>query len=101
MERKHEKYQRLIDRCSEIGPVPCAVAHPCDESSLRGALEAAQQKLLAPILVGPEGGFDDTERAAIRVLPQARPIGLGPRILRAETAAVAAMSAWMASVGDW
>jgi phosphate acetyltransferase len=54
MENKHEKYHRLIGLCREIGPVPCAVAHPCDESSLRGALEAAQQKLLAPILVGPE-----------------------------------------------
>jgi phosphate acetyltransferase len=54
MESKHEKYRRLIDLCKEIGPLPCAVAHPCDESSLRGALEAAQQKLLAPILVGPE-----------------------------------------------
>jgi phosphate acetyltransferase len=54
MQNKHEKYHRLIDLCREIGPVPCAVAHPCDESSLRGALEAAQQDLLAPILVGPE-----------------------------------------------
>ena len=54
MENKHEKYHRLIGLCREIGPVPCAVAHPCDESSLRGALEAAQQDLLAPILVGPE-----------------------------------------------
>ena len=41
MERKHEKYDRLIARCKELDPVPCAVAHPCDESSLRGAVEAA------------------------------------------------------------
>lgn len=55
----------------------------------------------AAILVGPEGGFDDEERAAIRALPQAVPISLGPRILRAETAAIAALAIWMASAGDW
>jgi phosphate acetyltransferase len=54
MENKHEKYQRLIAQVRTLAPMPCAVAHPCDESSLRGALEAAQQKLLAPTLVGPE-----------------------------------------------
>lgn len=55
----------------------------------------------AALLIGPEGGFDDAERAAIRALPQARPISLGPRILRAETAAIAATALWMASAGDW
>lgn len=55
----------------------------------------------AAILVGPEGGFDDEERAAIRALPQAVGITLGPRILRAETAAAAATSVWMAAAGDW
>jgi 16S rRNA (uracil1498-N3)-methyltransferase len=53
------------------------------------------------ILIGPEGGFDDEERAAIRALPQVRPISLGPRILRAETAAIAAITIWMAEAGDW
>ncbi|OWK31572.1 16S rRNA (uracil(1498)-N(3))-methyltransferase [Sphingomonas dokdonensis] len=55
----------------------------------------------AAILIGPEGGFDDEERAAIRALPQAVGISLGPRILRADTAAAAAVAIWMASVGDW
>ena len=54
MENKHEKYQRLIAACRELDPIPTAVAHPCDESSLRAALEAAEEKLIAPILVGPE-----------------------------------------------
>jgi len=54
MENKHEKYQRLIAACRAFDPIPTAVAHPCDESSLRGALEAAEEKLIAPILVGPE-----------------------------------------------
>ncbi len=53
------------------------------------------------ILIGPEGGFDDAERAAIRGLPQAVAIGLGPRILRADTAAVAALSVIQALRGDW
>jgi len=55
----------------------------------------------AALIVGPEGGFDDAERAAIRTLPQARAISLGPRILRGETAAIAATSLWMALAGDW
>jgi 16S rRNA (uracil1498-N3)-methyltransferase len=55
----------------------------------------------AAIMIGPEGGFDDAEREAIRALPQAVGIGLGPRILRAETAALAAVSVWMSAAGDW
>ena len=55
----------------------------------------------AAILIGPEGGFDDAEREAIRSHPQASPISLGPRILRGETAAIAALSVWMAEAGDW
>ncbi len=55
----------------------------------------------AALLTGPEGGFDDAERAAIRSHPQARAISLGPRILRGETAAIAATALWMGTVGDW
>ncbi|MCJ2187767.1 16S rRNA (uracil(1498)-N(3))-methyltransferase [Novosphingobium beihaiensis] len=55
----------------------------------------------AALLTGPEGGFDDEERAAIRAHPQARPISLGPRILRGETASIAATALWMAVAGDW
>ena len=55
----------------------------------------------AAILIGPEGGFDDAERAAIRALPQALGIALGPRILRADTAAAAAVALWMGAAGDW
>lgn len=55
----------------------------------------------AALLIGPEGGFDDGERAAIRALPQARAIALGPRILRGETAAIAGTALWMAIAGDW
>jgi phosphate acetyltransferase len=51
--RRHEKYERLIAATRELRPVSCAVAHPCDETSLRGAVEAAAEGIIAPILVGP------------------------------------------------
>ena len=55
----------------------------------------------ATILTGPEGGFTDEERAKIRAVKDAMPISLGPRILRAETAALASLAAYMALAGDW
>jgi 16S rRNA (uracil1498-N3)-methyltransferase len=55
----------------------------------------------ATVLVGPEGGFTDEERTAIRAEETAIPISLGPRILRAETAALAAITTYMALAGDW
>jgi 16S rRNA (uracil1498-N3)-methyltransferase len=55
----------------------------------------------AAILIGPEGGFTIAERAAIRATSGAQPISLGPRILRAETAAASAIAVWMAIAGDW
>ena len=55
----------------------------------------------AALLVGPEGGFDDAERAAIRAHPASVAISLGPRVLRGETAAIAGTAVWMAEAGDW
>jgi phosphate acetyltransferase len=52
--RQHEKYDRLIARAKEMTPLTTAVAYPCDETSLRGAVEAAEAGLITPILVGPE-----------------------------------------------
>ncbi len=63
MERKHEKYQRLIDACKSLPPTPTAVVHPCDESSLRGAVDAAKLGLIAPILVGPEARIEAVAKA--------------------------------------
>jgi 16S rRNA (uracil1498-N3)-methyltransferase len=55
----------------------------------------------AMILIGPEGGFTPDEAEMVRAAANVRPISLGPRILRAETAALAAVAAWMSSAGDW
>ena len=52
-------------------------------------------------MIGPEGGFDSTERDRLRNLPFVTPVTLGPRILRADTAAIAALALWQAALGDW
>ena len=52
--RQHHKYERLITATRKLAPLPTAIAHPCDESSLRGAVEAAQAGMIVPILVGPK-----------------------------------------------
>jgi phosphate acetyltransferase len=52
--RKHDKYNALIASCRDLAPVRTAVAHPCDESSLAGAVDAAAAKIITPVLVGPE-----------------------------------------------
>jgi 16S rRNA (uracil1498-N3)-methyltransferase len=70
----------------------------CDE---RGGERFAPEAGPAAILIGPEGGFTDAENSTIRAHPSATPVSLGPRILRADTAAVAALSVWMSAVGDW
>lgn len=72
-----------------------------DETGGEPAAAAFAERGPAALLVGPEGGFDDAERAAIRALAQARPISLGPRILRGETATIAATALWMGLAGDW
>ena len=70
-----------------------------------GGANAAQQFGLHPgpaaLLTGPEGGFDEAEREAVRALPESSAISLGPRILRGETAAIAATALWMGTCGDW
>ncbi len=74
----------------------------CDE---RRAGQAVGLERAGPgpwaILIGPEGGFSDAERARLAALPFAVPVSLGPRILRADTAAVAALTLWQAALGDW
>lgn len=78
----------------------------CDEarvgrsSALTGLLAEGGARPWA-ILIGPEGGFSQAERDRLHELPYAHPVALGPRILRAETAAVAALTLWQTHLGDW
>jgi len=58
MARARDKYQRLVDFCRTLPPLPTAVAHPCDESSLKGVVDAAQMGLITPILVGPRARIE-------------------------------------------
>ena len=64
MERTHEKYRRLLEHCKGLPPTPTAVAHPCDESSLRAAVDATKQGLIAPILVGPRERIEAVAKAS-------------------------------------
>ena len=59
MNSRHERYQRLIDYCKSLPPLPTAVVHPCDAASLQGVLDAARLGLIAPILVGPRQRIRD------------------------------------------
>ena len=58
------KYELLLERCQKLEPVATAVAHPCEASALAGAVEAAQKKLIVPILVGPEAKIAATAKSA-------------------------------------
>lgn len=80
----------------------------CDEGKAGGSSALAGLLALAPeaagpwaVLVGPEGGFSDAERQRLHAMDNAHAVALGPRILRAETAAVAALTLWQSALGDW
>jgi 16S rRNA (uracil1498-N3)-methyltransferase len=85
---------RLLVFCDEDAPSDDPVA------ALRQRADARGPSPLA-VLVGPEGGFDATEREALLGLPHVLRLPLGPRILRADTAAVAALALLQATLGDW
>ena len=88
--------QRRILFCDEAGATATAGEAPPIAEALRTAPEGPWA-----VFTGPEGGFDPAERAALRALPCVTPVSLGPRILRADTAALAALSVWQATKGDW
>jgi 16S rRNA (uracil1498-N3)-methyltransferase len=78
----------------------------CDEalagrSALLPESVAARGAVPWAILIGPEGGFSEAERARLAAMAQAVPVSLGPRVLRADTAAVAALALWQSRLGDW
>ncbi|WP_412553617.1 16S rRNA (uracil(1498)-N(3))-methyltransferase [Shimia sp. MIT1388] len=74
----------------------------CDEAEV-GSTKRLAASAGGPwaILIGPEGGFSEAERDRLKALPFAHVVSLGPRILRADTAAVAAMTLWQQALGDW
>jgi 16S rRNA (uracil1498-N3)-methyltransferase len=77
----------------------------CDEAGdarpVLEALNGAAAGAAWAVLIGPEGGFSPAERDRLRGLEYAVPVSLGPRILRADTAAISALSLWQAALGDW
>lgn len=74
----------------------------CDEAGdAQPLLAAVEEGGPWAILIGPEGGFSPREREVLRALPYATPATLGPRILRADTAAISALTLWQAALGDW
>lgn len=82
---------RHILLCAEAG----------DATPINDLLQQADRGAPWAILIGPEGGFDQTELDVLNKLPNVDAVGLGPRILRADTAALAALACWQAVLGDW
>jgi len=82
--------ERQLIFCDEAGEAPPAA----------DALRARSRGPWA-IITGPEGGFDPAERSRLRELPFVVPVSLGPRIMRADTAALAALAVWQSALGDW
>jgi 16S rRNA (uracil1498-N3)-methyltransferase len=93
-----EKLDKILD-----GWDPARRLVFCDEGGdAKPAIEAlAGTGDPAAILIGPEGGFAPEERERLRGLSFVTPVSLGPRILRADTAAISAMTLWQAAAGDW
>jgi 16S rRNA (uracil1498-N3)-methyltransferase len=75
----------------------------CDETGGAPAIQALQAAGGSSwaVLIGPEGGFTPEERDRLRTLPFTTAVSLGPRILRADTAAATALTLWQAAIGDW
>jgi 16S rRNA (uracil1498-N3)-methyltransferase len=106
-----QKLGRLLDEwesgrrlmfCDEAGDDPEAEWGGA-AGRARPALEALSGQAVGAwaVLIGPEGGFDPEERARLRGFASVTPVSLGPRILRADTAAIAALTLWQAALGDW
>lgn len=94
-----EKLDRMLDSWE-----PARRLVFCDESGgVPPALNAMADLLAGPgaVLIGPEGGFAPEEGERLRALPFVTAVSLGPRILRADTAAIAALTLWQAALGDW
>jgi 16S rRNA (uracil1498-N3)-methyltransferase len=97
-------FERMLKECD-----PARLLVFCDEdaelkdpgAALAAARPAGSEPPPLAVLIGPEGGFADGERAALLRMPNVVRLALGPRILRADTAAVAALALVQAAIGDW
>ena len=87
--------ERRLLLCAEAGP-----ARPIGEALAAIAADPAARDAPWAAMTGPEGGFAESELDALRKLPFVTPVGLGPRLLRADTAALAALACWQAVLGD-
>ena len=90
-----------LDALLKAWPEQRALFFADENGGENAALEFGKHSGPAALLTGPEGGFDEAERAAVRALPQTCAITLGPRVLRGETAAIAGLALWMGVRGDW
>ena len=90
----------LLDVLSAWGDTPILFADEAGETA-RAADVCAKLPAPVAILIGPEGGFTAAERTELRAMPNVHPVTLGPRILRADTAAAALLSVWQSTCGDW
>ena len=88
--------ERQLMFCDESG-----TADPAPKVLSRVGLNPTLRDAPWAVLIGPEGGFSPEEAERLRGLSYAHPVSLGPRILRADTAAVAALTIWQATLGDW
>lgn len=80
----------ILDETGDGDPIAQSLTEYSDQNLVKGAF-----------VIGPEGGFTNEELDLLRALPFSKPVSLGPRILRAETAAIAALTCWQALCGDW
>jgi 16S rRNA (uracil1498-N3)-methyltransferase len=94
---------RRLMFCDETGGQPAMAALAAAPSTASRAPSPNGGGTAGPwaILIGPEGGFAPEERERLRALPFTTAVSLGPRVLRADTAATAALTLWQAAVGDW
>ena len=88
----------LTEKLGDRTLIFCDEAAPA-ENNMLNALAGTSEN--AAILIGPEGGFSDNERRKITQHKNAVPVSLGPNILRADTAMLAAVAIWQSSIGDW
>ena len=95
-----QKARPFLDVLSEWGGNPLLFADEAGDAQPATDV-CAQQTSPIGFIIGPEGGFTDAERAELRAMKNVHPVTLGPRILRADTAAVALLSVWQSVSGDW